>query len=373
MVVGEDLTPPRKYKEYAERLCQGEQLVIINGYALGLGPRLLAILLRGDTDETDSFRHQVANFYCRWELLKTLPEQTIVKKPNFHPAVLLRVKQIAAELIRRGEPSNFVTIYKTIKAEFKDSPEIKIPCSKTIGRMLTLENLSKVVKQLSKPPLTPENKRKRLEFAQSWFVDGTFVDRNVIWSDEVMVKSHPSNHRQWVLVRGDALPSEYPTRTKIQQGGYGVMFWGCISKNRAGRLVSVPGSMDSGAYLKTINDELKAEFNAAKKNGGEWVFMQDNAPCHKAKVVRARLQRLKIPVLDWPPYSPDLNPIENVWSWMKHKLYSKGKECESVKEVEDAFHDIWDNLTPQLCGLFAGNMENRLRAVIEAEGGHTKY
>jgi hypothetical protein len=45
--------------------------------------------------------------------------------------------------------------------------------------------------------------------------------------------------------------------------------------------------------------------------------MQDNALIHKAVIIRDFLEGNSIPKLEWPPYSPDLNPIEIVWAWLK--------------------------------------------------------
>ena len=49
----------------------------------------------------------------------------------------------------------------------------------------------------------------------------------------------------------------------------------------------------------------------------ELFFMQDNAPGHAAEYTIQELKDRGIPVIEWPPYSPDLNPIEVVWNIMK--------------------------------------------------------
>ena len=46
----------------------------------------------------------------------------------------------------------------------------------------------------------------------------------------------------------------------------------------------------------------------------------DNAPCHVAKVVTAEAARLGIEVVNLPGYSPDLNPIERLWDWMREEV-----------------------------------------------------
>ena len=53
------------------------------------------------------------------------------------------------------------------------------------------------------------------------------------------------------------------------------------------------------------------------------IFMHDRAPCHRSKVVLENLWKSKVEVLDWLENSPDLNPIENLWSYIKNKVAEK--------------------------------------------------
>ena len=76
-----------------------------------------------------------------------------------------------------------------------------------------------------------------------------------------------------------------------------------------------------------------ARWRAGKK--GRLVLVWDNAPCHVAKVVRAEAARLGIEVVNLPGYSPDLNPIERLWDWMREEV-TRGFCHGSVAQLIDA-------------------------------------
>jgi transposase len=99
-----------------------------------------------------------------------------------------------------------------------------------------------------------------------------------------------------------------------------VMVWVCISgKMGRGGLYFLPKNctMNGEKYKKVLEDHLLP----VMRIHGTTFFLQDSAPCHKSKLVMAFLkQSEEFSIIDWPGNSPDLNPIENCWLYMKRKL-----------------------------------------------------
>ncbi|RPA98045.1 hypothetical protein L873DRAFT_1689166, partial [Choiromyces venosus 120613-1] len=82
-----------------------------------------------------------------------------------------------------------------------------------------------------------------------------------------------------------------------------------------------------------------------------------------------------------PAYSPDLNPIENVWSLVKDKLHKnypelylmKGPVDEVKKAIEETITNCWELLDPKVLDTLAGSMVDRVEEIIKADGWYTKY
>jgi transposase len=176
----------------------------------------------------------------------------------------------------------------------------------------------------------------------------------------------------WVLRERE--DSQMRINPQYQQGGFGVMFWGCMSGLGIGPLVVVDGSMDSTQYIEIITENLLPYMKMVKDDlGFDMVFMQDNAPCHKSKVCNEFSDKKQISLLPWPPQSPDLNPIENLWHIVKHRRQKKyGIPLTKDDLIEQVF-DIWDNLEPELIEKLCNSAPRRLQACIEANGMQTKY
>ena len=126
--------------------------------------------------------------------------------------------------------------------------------------------------------------------------------------------------------------------------------------------------MNGQKYLDLLKNKLELHMAVHKCS----VFMQKGAPCHRAKIVTQFLKAQKINILDWSGNSPDLNPIENLWTILKNKVSER--QPTNAKMLEQAIKEVWvRDISPAYCRNLVESMPRRLEAVIKAKDGPTKY
>jgi len=77
--------------------------------------------------------------------------------------------------------------------------------------------------------------------------------------------------------------------------------------------------------------------------------------------------------LSWPPCSPDLNPIENLWGIHASKVYANNTQYNTVTELKMAIKDAWAEIEATCLNSLINSMFNRVFEVTINQGGHTKY
>ena len=95
------------------------------------------------------------------------------------------------------------------------------------------------------------------------------------------------------------------------------MVWGCIGWNGVGMLVEVQGIMDANQFCFILEKGLVESFEKLGMDEDERIFQQDNDPKHTSKKAQRWLLDNNIRLLDWPPQSPDINPLEHLGSSQK--------------------------------------------------------
>ena len=85
-------------------------------------------------------------------------------------------------------------------------------------------------------------------------------------------------------------------------------------------------------------------------------------------------------VMDWPPYSPDLNPIEHLWAQLKQwindnhpELIELGKSEAAYQKLFTAIREGWDAIAPEAIETLVKSMDDRVNAVIQSEGWYTRF
>ena len=233
-----------------------------------------------------------------------------------------------------------------------------------------------------RPKLTSEAASKRLAFAlqhRAWTLEQW---KKVIWSDECSVERGSGKKREWAF----GYPSQKWDADKIQTYEKGkdisIMVWAAFWGAGISDLYVLERDFESKKmgysakfYLQILDDNLKGIYEPGL------IFMQDNAPIHTAKKVKEWFIEWGVKVMEWPPYSPDLNPIEHLWFHLKNQLLKDypdllkmGKSEGKVRsEMGRALRASWAKLPVGLKDELLASMSSRMEAVIEAEGWYTKY
>jgi transposase len=218
--------------------------------------------------------------------------------------------------------------------------------------------------------ISDTNKRKRLDFAREMLQkDDDYLSR-IMWTDETKVQVAPNG--EIVFFRAPAgTPDEKLWKArKVQNGGGGVMFWGCMTRHAWGPLVVCEGTINGEKYLQLLKDVVIPEINAAEY---QIVFQQDNAPAHKNRIVTDYLAQQDFETLQWPPQSPDLSPIEWIWNAVKMKVKALHPRPSTPRQIQEAVLDIWDNLEDSIRTKTIDTFRKRLRECIKNKGGLTSF
>jgi transposase len=291
-----------------------------------------------------------------------LGEKPVIKKSKFDTPVVLRVKELA-----RNDGKKAIRDFGADLA--KEFPGKTIPSFSTIHRILR-DSGFKVVALKKKTLIWPRNQMKRVDFCREMAEKGPVFWDTIIWSDETTVRQRPVGKEMKVRVHSSEAKSMEQINPQVHSGGFSVMFWGCFSKLGLGPLVALEGTMNAEKYIELLKDTIIPELAAA---GRPMTFMQDNAPCHTANVVKAFMEENGIETLKWPPQSPDMNPIENLWAIVKARRQKKYGLPKSKNQLIDQIFDIWDNIEPKLVQNLAESGIKRVKAVLKLKGKVSKY
>ncbi len=222
--------------------------------------------------------------------------------------------------------------------------------------------------QTNKVMISLVNQKKRVKWCRE-HLHWTQADWNkVIFTDESpYVLRFNGRRRVWrrhnERYHVKALKGQYKNDTKIN-------VWGCFCAHGVGRFHLIEGIMDSKVYIKILDCEFRPSAKALFKRK-PYFFQQDNDSKHKSKATMDFIDDWDLPYIAWPAQSPDLNPIENLWSILDQKCRSR--KPKNAQALFDMLAEEWRCLDVTLLQDLVDSMPWRLEAVIAAKGLPTHY
>lgn len=217
--------------------------------------------------------------------------------------------------------------------------------------------------------LSKKHKLARIEFVKKMAKEN-FDWNKVIFSDEKRFSlDGPDNWSTYT----DENREIY--KDKRQNKGGGIMVWAMLLSNGLFFMLFLDGNFDANAYCTQVLDVVKPLLDDVFE-GENYYFQQDNAPIHTAKETREHLQSINMQTIQWPAKSPDLNIIENVWSWMVDYVYNKKCQYNNVKELTEAINDANEHINQErredIKNLFKSILSRHM-SVLEKKGDIIKY
>jgi len=220
-----------------------------------------------------------------------------------------------------------------------------------------------------RPFLSKDDKKARYQFAQNhlhWTVQEW---KQVIFSDETLVRMVGSHGRRFYY-KDPKNKTVRPHHTKgIVQGGGGTMLlWGCLTYWGPGDLSWIHGTMDSETYIDVLKEYYHPTIKYYGMDCKTAILQQDNASSHTSAMTKRFLEKAKIAVLDWPVRSPDLNIIEHVWAYIKRRLDEYDVPPRSMEELWERVQKIWVELPEDFIHRLYESLPARMKAVYKSRG-----
>jgi transposase len=240
--------------------------------------------------------------------------------------------------------------------------------SRTVRRRLDAAGLFGRVARIEYP-FTQVNITQRLEFArehQDWTDDQW---ARVLFGDETYI-CLGANGQIWVQRPEDAAyQSEYMAQGQSNFAPK-IGIWACFARQGVGALRIFDDNMDTRLYTDTMQRFMKPCALRLWPSGA-WFYLQDNASYHKSHRSLEWFHINGVSLVELPPHSPDLNPIENLWADLKRRVESR--HPHTIQELKEIITSEWTNTNPSTCSNLVDSMNDRMLSVIAAEGFRTGY
>ncbi|EJT52806.1 transposase [Trichosporon asahii var. asahii CBS 2479] len=165
-----------------------------------------------------------------------------------------------------------------------------------------------------------------------------------------------------------------------------VNVWGAMVKGKKLPLLNLTAEIkrrEPNAEKWTLTGDRYAEYvlferlsvyaaELARERGGGWT-VEDNVALHHTNLCRSIRNECGFQCIDHPPCSPDLNPIEHLWAYIKMRL-ARRRQATTKEELWEQIVDVYEREVPQwFIDTLVDSMPEQIETLIEREGLYTGY
>lgn len=221
------------------------------------------------------------------------------------------------------------------------------------------------------PKWTRDHRRNRLRFGlehQNW--DDQDWDR-CLFSDESRFCLYPDSRKVRVWRRQGERYNENSMIEYVPYGGNSLMIWAGISTDFRTELVIFNESMTANLYLERVLQPVVLPI--AQNIGPNFVYVDDNARPHRARIVNDFIHREHINRMYWPALSPDINPIERIWDALQRRISSRRNHPQNLNQLENALVEEWARIPVEIVNNTIRSMHQRCEEIVRSRGGPTHY
>lgn len=230
----------------------------------------------------------------------------------------------------------------------------------------------------NKPYLDPQKRKKRRAWAAQY---GDYEFQQGIYVDEAMLYRN-GNIRCWVTREDEEAGHPSCLTPKLPGSKQGFMIWGAIWYGGRSKLVrfdcAESQGKKGGVTARLYRDQVtkgplleawKKVTHSWRGYGGEVLILEDNCAVHKGEAV-IEAERLHLKFFDHPPSSPDLNPIEHCWAWLKHELRLQCGSNSTFDQLFETAARLWEEMPQEVIDGCIDGLYVRREIVKKRQGWH---
>ncbi|KAG2196738.1 hypothetical protein INT46_004656 [Mucor plumbeus] len=293
-------------------------------------------------------------------LQQNTPYSQIMKQlPNVSKGTISNYKQKLFKVVKPTHPGRTPKVTKNTQQYIANTSQNVSMTNDGVKKMLRRKGF-KARRKVKTNMISKDNQKLRLAWAKAHRHLSISDWRKWIFSDETRVNMWGSDGVSYYWSDKPGTMQPHQITPKVQNNGGGVMFWGCITSEGPG-------------YGTTI---LEGTIDWLEYKPADVRFQQDKASPHRSVVTKHWFNENGFSaerVLDWPAQSPDLNPIEHVWTELKRRLDSYPTRPTAKEELATRISDEWNKFTKDNCLAYIDSMPKRIKAVIRSKGGSAPF